>query len=611
MTARTADDTQAFMTTVRQKDGLRTTVLVTFAIAATLMLLRWAVFGGDYVGADNDDTMRLIEVRDLIAGQGWFDTTQYRLGLEGGTLMHWSRLIDLPIANLIALFSHFLPAETAEAAALTIWPFALLLALLYAMALAARRLGDSHTVFAAVVLTAIFAVSISRFSPGAIDHHNAQLVLLALAVAGLVEPRLSSRSFLVAGIATALAIAIGAETVPIMGVVCAAVAVCWLVRGVAFEPAAQAFSIGLASTLAAVYVLTIPPSRYDVVVCDAYSTGFYALGTIGAGVLFVLATTLSTRSLAARTMGLAAGAIVIGAAVLLIAPQCLKSPLADLDPMLRSMWLDNVAEAQSALAVLRDGPELFASQYLLPLGAVALALQAARRGANVQANLLLAALILAAYLISLVQVRGAVFANLLAVVVFAQVVGKARARLRARPNRMKEAAAFCLSLVFATQMTWALGGVAIAKGLAQAGISAQKFQKSHVRAEPEVACRAERQMAALAGQPTGLVAAVSNIGDDILRHTDHRVLSAPYHRNQGGMLTELHIATEGADTARAFLEGAGVTLVVFCPADPEARQIVRRAPDGLYADLEAGKVPPYLDRVYGGPDAPMQVFRVR
>ncbi len=54
----------------------------------------------DYVGADNDDVMRLIEVRDLLGGQGWFDLMQYRLGLGDGTLMHWSRLIDLPLAKV-------------------------------------------------------------------------------------------------------------------------------------------------------------------------------------------------------------------------------------------------------------------------------------------------------------------------------------------------------------------------------------------------------------------------------------------------------------------------------------------------------------------------------
>ena len=35
-------------------------------------------------GLDNDSVMRLVTVRDLIAGQSWFDTTQYRMGLAGG-----------------------------------------------------------------------------------------------------------------------------------------------------------------------------------------------------------------------------------------------------------------------------------------------------------------------------------------------------------------------------------------------------------------------------------------------------------------------------------------------------------------------------------------------
>ena len=43
----------------------------------------------DLIGADNDDIMRLVEVRDLLGGQSWFDMMQYRLGLADGTLMHW------------------------------------------------------------------------------------------------------------------------------------------------------------------------------------------------------------------------------------------------------------------------------------------------------------------------------------------------------------------------------------------------------------------------------------------------------------------------------------------------------------------------------------------
>ena len=49
-----------------------------------------------------DDAMRLVEVRDLIAGQGWFDLTQYRLD-PPGLPMHWSRVIDAPLAAIILM----------------------------------------------------------------------------------------------------------------------------------------------------------------------------------------------------------------------------------------------------------------------------------------------------------------------------------------------------------------------------------------------------------------------------------------------------------------------------------------------------------------------------
>ena len=50
---------------------------------------------------DSDDAMRLVQVRDLLAGQPWYDLMQYRLGAEPGPLMQWSRLVDAPIAVLI------------------------------------------------------------------------------------------------------------------------------------------------------------------------------------------------------------------------------------------------------------------------------------------------------------------------------------------------------------------------------------------------------------------------------------------------------------------------------------------------------------------------------
>src|SRR3954468_20799511 len=50
---------------------------------------------------DTDDNMRIMQVRALLHGQGWFDLRQYRLNPPFGSNIHWSRLVDLPIAGLI------------------------------------------------------------------------------------------------------------------------------------------------------------------------------------------------------------------------------------------------------------------------------------------------------------------------------------------------------------------------------------------------------------------------------------------------------------------------------------------------------------------------------
>ncbi len=57
-------------------------VLIASLAAAFFLIGMHLVHGTDYVGADNDDVMRLVQIRDLMAGQGWFDLTQYRLGLN-------------------------------------------------------------------------------------------------------------------------------------------------------------------------------------------------------------------------------------------------------------------------------------------------------------------------------------------------------------------------------------------------------------------------------------------------------------------------------------------------------------------------------------------------
>ena len=60
-------------------------------IVALLIVVQW-MSGTDYVGPDSDDNMRLVEVRDFLAGQGWFDigsSRRFGFGCDARCFRGW------------------------------------------------------------------------------------------------------------------------------------------------------------------------------------------------------------------------------------------------------------------------------------------------------------------------------------------------------------------------------------------------------------------------------------------------------------------------------------------------------------------------------------------
>jgi len=562
----------------------------------------------DYVGRDNDDVMRLVQVRDLLAGQGWFDLVQHRLGLAEGTPMHWSRLIDLPIANLVMLFSQVADQPFAEAAALFVWPLVTVIPLFYALAVGGAALGGRMAAIMALVAGCLFVLSINRFAPGSVDHHNVQLAVMATIAACFLVPGRSPRAYALAGFASALAIAIGAETTPHVAVACAIVALQWVWHGEEMRRAASAFAFSMAAALTAFFYLTVPPQAYAQVACDALSTGFYTLGVFGAGTLFLAVALVSGRGRAVRFGATAMVGVSTGLLALLVAPQCLGSPLADLDPLIVSMWLNSVTEAQSVLAEFRIEPWVAGGFYAVPLIAMPLCVLRIRQGRMREAHLVLLALIAVSYAIALIQVRGSVFSNLLSVLPLAALVAELRVRANADPKNTAKGLAFAAAALASIPFIWALAGAGAEAAYNFATGSEVKNRLATATNAP--VCTDSKGMQWLAREPAGVVAGPSNLGAHILRFTSHRALSAPYHRNQGGMLTELHIGMSEPVDAQKFLRGAGVTLIAFCKSDPQVENISDVAPRGLYAELGRGRVPDFLVLVPESANAAMQVYRV-
>src|ERR1043166_3148086 len=106
------------------------------AVAAYMLWDRWDAISIFALG-DTDDNMRMMQVRGLLAGQGWYDLAQHRMA---GSNIHWSRLVDLPIAALKLIFTPIFGGRTAEQIAVAVAPMLPMLAAMAALALAVRRL---------------------------------------------------------------------------------------------------------------------------------------------------------------------------------------------------------------------------------------------------------------------------------------------------------------------------------------------------------------------------------------------------------------------------------------------------------------------------------------
>ena len=85
---------------------------VSVLIAAILPFLTTNL-DGKTIG-DTDDAVRLMLVRDLLAGHGWFNVTLPAINPPQGLEMHWSRLLDGGIASLELLLGLVLPPDRAE-----------------------------------------------------------------------------------------------------------------------------------------------------------------------------------------------------------------------------------------------------------------------------------------------------------------------------------------------------------------------------------------------------------------------------------------------------------------------------------------------------------------
>jgi len=572
-------------------------VLLLF-LAATVTLALPAINGGIFDAMSTDDAMRLVEVRDLIGGQGWFDLFQYRLD-PPGTSMHWSRVIDAPLAALILLLKPLFGMHGAEAVTLYFWPtllFAVALALI--AAIAKQMTNNINPLIAAVVLAVLALPALVHFRAGAIDHHNAQIDLLLALVLMTTQIEQSAVKATLGGLMVSLSLAIGIEMLPAIAAIGLAVFGLFVWRGAPVARQVGAFGLGLAASSLLLAPALLPLSSLTVQVCDAFG-GPVLLLAAGGGISLVLMVEIDRyqSTLRMRAVSGAALASVLVSAFLSSYSGCIASPFAHLDPIVVSLWVNNVGEALSFARMLQLFPEKIPAFYGFPIMTMGFAVMALTRSPPPERFRWIVGIVALAALIgvSFWQVRGSAGASMVAAPIFAASLTILWPRLASAQNLLL------------------LSVVASPVSLNEVGLLAKPLIDVIFRPQaiPDPSpCRSLSDVASLTRLPKGRVMAPVDLGPAILAETTHDVFAAPYHRNNDGNAALIKLMLAPLPTAKQILSDRRVNYVITCSAAPDPN-IIKLAPRGLEARLGLGEVPDFLELLHLDPTDKISIWRVR
>lgn len=597
MTLTQQQDRDTSLTAEIDRNWLGLTLIVWVVVAGWFIWQRWPQIQW-LVLTDTDDNMRLMQVRALLNGQGWYDLRQYRLNPPAGFDMHWSRIVDLPIAALILLFKPFIGTVMAERLACGIAPLLPLSVAMAGLGFTVRRMISAHAWPLALIFLLLCTATMLMFMPERIDHHGWQLASLAVTMAGLVDPR-QPRGGIVVGLASAFSLSIGLEMLPYAVGAGAVIGLRWVWdRGEATR--LMVYGLSLAGGCATGYALFASQAN-AALRCDALTPVWLSVMVEAGALLFLLAHLNPDRRDVRLALAIGAGAL-IATAFAAIFPQCLARP-EQVSPELARTWLNNVREAKPIYEhPWRSGLTVAALPVIGIIGA-ALSTWRARRSDRFLAWI---ALLL--------------FATFAAALLLWQVRVGAAAQLLAVPG------AVALAWIV---LPWCLGHKSVlvrvfgtvAAFIVISGTFVGFAVKYAVPDKPSVAtrrvnkagasCPALSSLKPLDGLAATTVFTFVDLGPRLITVTHHSAVAGPYHRNGDAILDVQHAFKGSFDQLHAIARRHGATLLLVCPDMAEATVYVARARNGSYSRLIQGEVPPWLEPVPLPKNSPLRLWRIR
>lgn len=585
------------------------TLLFWLATSAVLVFNKWNAIRWLALG-DTDDNIRYDQVRDWLNGQGWYDLRQYRLNPPGGFSIHWSRLVDLPLAAMMVVLRPILGVWTADRIAVTVAPLLPMLLAFFAMAVVARRLVSRQSYALALAILVCAGTTLGMWTPLRIDHHGWQLAFLMVTVAALTDPD-QRRSGIVIALSSALSLAIGLEMLPYIAFAGAAVALHWAWdRAEATRLRAYGLTMAVATGLCFL-VFASNDNWHEV--CDALSP-VWMTSVVSASLLLVMLSWLKLdnawgRLVAVLAAGAIAGGIYIGAF-----PQCFGHRLEGIPPEADALWLSHVREAKP---IYQHPIDIAIETALLPImgsiGALVAVwhLRGTRKGADWAPVALFG---LFAGLLLLWQMRTGPSAQMMAVPGAAYLAHLLIRKFDGNRFLLVRVLGPVLAFLIVSGLIGAVAVELLPNRKARANNLAAVVKPAKPR--PDLTGLANRRcvtipaMAPLDRLSPAAMFSLIDLGPRLITLTHHDAVAGPYHRNWRAILDTEHAWRGTPEQAHAIIAAHHASYVLLCPHMAEATIYEAEAPGGFYAKLSQGFVPAWLVRQPLPANSPFVLYRV-
>ncbi|MGE4429191.1 MAG: hypothetical protein AB7E05_00450 [Sphingobium sp.] len=534
---------------------------------------------------DPDDALRLVQVRDFMAGQSWFDVSQHRINPPTGGPMHWSRLVDLPLAAIILLLRPVLGQAMAESIACAVVPLLTLGVIGFGLFAAVRRLTGNAVALLAVILLATSIAIVVQVSPMRIDHHGWQIAMAVGLLGGMLhhDPR---KGGWIMGASIALWLHISSEGLPYAALAGGIAALRYAARPDEWPRLIR--YAGMMAGGSALLLLATHGWRESLIShCDAMSPVY--LGPI----LLLVPVLLLGRRIAGESSPLRRllPVLIAGASAAALfaasAGPCLAGPFRTLDPLVYNLWYLGVLEGLPIWAQNTPIALLVVMPSLIGIAGLAAAAHAEQDSGRRLQWLSILGLLLGSFALSLLVLRAMAVAHLFALAGNAWIIARLYPAIAARKHMLSRAL-LTASLVALSPTALTLLAGQLAQWASPSSADSQKdTQPAYTGAD----------IAALNALPATTLLAPLDVGPEILLRTSHDVIGTAHHRNVAGIRTVIRAFIAPPEEARRILLHTPSRYLLLVPRLNEIKRYRKHAPDGLAARLADGQVPPWLTPV--------------